>query len=180
MAMYLKSCMSSAVECPCVARASLSRGDVWCDVYMRFSFMALADHNELDRYRQAVVDNEMENCNLPHRDGVVDCIIFCEDGVRGVEFKSYAEGKSVEELVREIEDKYLQNAKCNNQCVLILVVPQHRLPYISKILGSTMYKYKIITENNITNMNKLQKDICKYRVMVVGINRDGVRNCTAD
>jgi hypothetical protein len=145
---------------------------------MRFSFMALADHNELGRYRRAVVDNEMESCNLPHRDGVVDCIIYCEDGIRGVEFKSYAEGRPVEELVREIEGKHLQNAKCNDRCVLMLVVLQHRLPYISKILGSTMYKYKIITETDITNINKLQENICKYRVMVVGINRGGVRNCT--
>jgi len=140
--------------------------------------MALADHNELGRYRRAVVDNEMESCNLPHRDGVVDCIIYCEDGIRGVEFKSYAEGRPVEELVREIEGKHLQNAKCNDRCVLMLVVLQHRLPYISKILGSTMYKYKIITETDITNINKLQENICKYRVMVVGINRGGVRNCT--
>jgi hypothetical protein len=169
--------MSSAVKCPCVARVSLSRGDIWCDIYMRFSFMALADHNELDRYRHAVVDNEIERCNLPRRDGVVDCITYCEDGIRGVEFKSYAEKKPVKELIREIGNKYLQDAKCNDQCVLILVVSGDRLPYISAILGSNIYKFKIITETDITNINKLQENICKYRVVVVGINRTGVRGC---
>jgi hypothetical protein len=147
---------------------------------MRFSFMTLADRNELDKYRDVVVDDETERCDLPHRDGVVDCVIYCGDAARGVEFKSYAEKKPVKELAKEVEDKYLQNAKCNDRCVLILVVPGHRLPYISEILRGTYIRYKIITETDITNTNnidKLQESICRNRVVVVGINRAGVRSC---
>jgi hypothetical protein len=164
-------------KCPCVARVSLSSGNMWCDIYMRFSFMTLADRNELDKYRDVVVDDETERCKLPHRDGVVDCIIYCGDEARGVEFKSYAEKKPVSELIEEVENKYLQNAKCDDRCVLILVVPGHRLSCVSTILGGMRIRYKIVTD---TDIGKLQESIykCRNRVVVVGINRAGVRSCT--
>ena len=122
--------MSHANSCPCVVRVA-----VWVEpkgrkiIFIRLPEMKLSDGNERHRYRDCVLDDEVERCFVEHRDGEVDCVAWCNDGVRGVEFKSYVEGVDLDGMRRELSRKRVLGRVCQ-ACVLVIPVFKEDVVYI--------------------------------------------------
>lgn len=173
MELFTRDYMPSAEACPCVVRVFIP--PVKCQKLLRISNMRLADSNELKRYIEIVVDDEIRACQISSIEKSVDCIANCKDDEIGVEFTSWI---SVEELIKKF-DKVAGSRKCGEdiKCIVVAVIPAEQIDKAREALGRIYGRSPVVTQEDL---GKLKDVICQgsHTVVLFLINdKGGYREC---
>ncbi len=147
--------------------------------FVRISNLDLLDHNERDRYGEAVADDEVLGCDVARVNGLVDCVADCNNGVVGVDFTSWTGTGSITQALEELKKKSIRNMRCSEGgCKLVVGVASERLPdaleKIRKEVRGLSVAY--VSEDNVGRLKGLFCD-GGVEVVVLGLGGGGVAAC---
>ncbi|MGB9706116.1 MAG: hypothetical protein ACPL3C_11750 [Pyrobaculum sp.] len=147
--------------------------------FVRISNLDLLDHNERDRYGEAVADDEVLGCDVARVNGLVDCVADCNNGVVGVDFTSWTGKGSIKRARKELKRKLIENRMCGEGgCKLVVGVASERLYNALEEIRSEFRGLGVayVSEDNLGRLKGL---LCGggVEVVVLGLGSRGVASC---
>jgi len=159
-----------------VVRVALFIEGKMCSFFVRSTKMRLGDGNERVRYGRSVLDEEVERCSAPSREGEVDCLADC-GGIQGVEFKGYmggsgerGKGADLGGMWHELSNKRVLGNLCGSGCALAVAVFEEDTPYALEEAESAVAPRRVAVAYSI---DELAQKVCSYDVVLLVIKQVG-------
>lgn len=159
-----------------MVRVVLSIEGRLCSFFVRSTKMWLNDSNERVRYGRSVLDEEVERCSVPSREGEVDCLAECGSSIRGVEFKSYMDrsggrsGADLGGMWHELSKKRVLGNSCGSGCVLVVAVFEEDSPYVLEEAEGVVAPRRVGIAYSI---DELAQKVCSNEVVLLVIRQVG-------
>lgn len=138
-----------------------------CTLFVRLRSVRLYDDNERNRYLQTVLDDEVEKCRVGPEDKAVDCLVYREGGLRGIEFTSYVEKADLQRMLSELSQKRVPGGVCTlKNCALVVAIPKDAYPYVLERARALPQQLRICSASSPT---ELVKKACEHEVILLKI-----------